>query len=58
MSITQQEADSLELAFMESMPQDRDYSKESALKLLDVWNQLVRIMARENNMSDQLGASL
>ena len=55
MSITQQEADSLELAFMESMPQDRDYSKESALKLLDVWNQLVRIMARENNMSDQLG---
>ena len=28
MSITQQEADSLELAFMESMPQNRDYSKE------------------------------
>ena len=55
MSITQQEADNLELAFMESMPQDRDYSKESALKLLDAWNQLVRIMARENNMTDQLG---
>ena len=55
MSITQQEADNLELEFMESMPQYRDYSKESALKLLDVWNQLVRIMARENNMTDQLG---
>ena len=55
MSITQQEADNLELEFMESMPQYRDYSKESALKLLDVWNQLVRIMARKNNMTDQLG---
>lgn len=55
MSITQQEADNLELEFMESMPQYRDYSKESALKLLNVWNQLVRIMARENNMTDQLG---
>ena len=52
MSITQQEADSLELAFMQAFPEYGDHSKESAQKVFSAWNRLVRIMARENNMTD------
>ena len=55
MSITQQEADSLELAFMQAFPEYGDHSKESAQKVFSAWNRLVRIMARENNMTDRLG---
>ena len=55
MGITQDEADALESEFLDAMPDIRDYSKDSARKLLAAWNHLVKIMARENNMSDRLG---
>jgi len=55
MGITQKEADALESEFMEAMPMGNDYSKESARRLLEAWNHLIKIMARENNMSDRLG---
>ena len=55
MGITQKEADALELEFAEAMPAIRDYTKESARRLLEAWNHLNKIMARENNMSDRLG---
>ncbi len=54
MSITQQEADVLELEFMQALPEYGDYSKESAQKVFSAWNRLIRIMARENNMTDNL----
>lgn len=55
MGITQEEADALESEFLDAMPDTRDYSKDSARKLLAAWDHLVQIMARENNMSDRLG---
>lgn len=55
MGITQAEADALESEFLNAMPDIRDYSKDSAKKLLATWDHLVQIMARENNMSDRLG---
>lgn len=55
MGITQKEADALESEFMDAMPDMRDFSKDSAKKLLAAWDHLVQIMARENNMSDRLG---
>lgn len=55
MGITQDEADALESEFLDAMPDIRDYSKDSARKLLAAWDHLVQIMARENNMSDRLG---
>lgn len=55
MGITQEEADFLESQFLDAMPDQRDYSKGSALKLLAAWNHLVQLMACENNMTDRLG---
>ena len=55
MAITQKEADALELKFMDAMPGERDFSKESARKLLEAWDHLIEIMVRENNMTDSLG---
>ena len=55
MGITQKEADALESEFLDAMPDRRDYSKDSARKLLAAWDHLVQIMARENNMTDRLG---
>lgn len=55
MGITQKEADALESEFLDAMPDMRDYSKDSARKLLAAWDHLVQIMTRENNMSDRLG---
>lgn len=55
MGITQEEADLIESEFMSSFPQKGDYSKESARKVVAAWNHLVRVMARENNMSCRLG---
>ena len=55
MGITQKEADALESEFQDAMPDEGDYSEDSAGKLITAWNHLVQIMARENNMSDSLG---
>lgn len=55
MGITQQEADALELEFINAMPDVRDYTKESAGKLLEAWNHLIELMTRENNFTDRLG---
>ena len=55
MGITQKEADALESEFQDAMPDEGDYSEDSARKLITAWNHLVQIMARENNMSDSLG---
>ena len=53
MGITQKEADALELEFIYAM--DHDYSRESAKRILEAWNHLIELMARENNFSDRLG---
>lgn len=55
MGITQKEADALELEFTEAIPDICDYTKESAGKLLEAWNHLIELMARENNFTDRLG---
>lgn len=44
MAITQKEADALELKFMDAMPGERDFSKESARKLLEAWDHLIEII--------------
>lgn len=55
MGITQKEADTLELEFMNAMPEGQDYSRERARKLLEAWNHLIAVMVREQNMTDRLG---
>lgn len=55
MGITRKEADTLEAEFMSAMPEGQDYSRESAIKLLEAWNHLIEIMVREKDMTDKLG---
>lgn len=55
MGITRKEADALESEFMSAMPEGQDYSRESAIKLLEAWNHLIEIMVREKDMTDKLG---
>jgi tetratricopeptide (TPR) repeat protein len=56
--ITEQEAEKLELEFMDAMPEWRNYSKEKAKGLYKAWNHLWALMERENNFSDNMGSIL
>ena len=56
--ITEQEAEKIELEFMDAMPEWRNYSKEKAEGLYKAWNHLWALMERENNFSDKLGSSI
>ena len=55
--MTQEEADAIDDEFLDAIPENYDYSENTARKVLAAWNHLVQIMARENNMSDHLGIS-
>ena len=55
MSISRREAEQLDHEFLEAFSEQGDYSKESAQKAIDAWDNLVRIMRREKNMSNRLG---
>lgn len=55
MAITEHEADELESGFLEAEKNYSDYSIETARKVIAAWDKLIKIMERENNMSDQLG---
>ena len=44
MAITQEEADIIESEFLDSIPYDNDYSKETAGQVLAAWNHLVQII--------------
>ena len=56
--ITEQEAEKIELEFMDAMPEWRNYSKEKAEGLYKAWNHLWALMERENNFSNKLGSSI
>ena len=55
--MTQEEANTIDDEFLDAIPENYDYSENTARKVLAAWNHLVQIMARENNMSDHLGIS-
>lgn len=57
MGITKEQAIKIEDGFLDSIPISNDYSKETALKVLDAWNYLYSVMEAENNFSDHLGDS-
>lgn len=58
MAITEQEAEKIELRFLEAEEDYGSYSTETARKVIAAWNNLVQIMARENNMTDCLGSNI
>ena len=55
MGITQAEADAIESGFLEAIPDDNDYSEESARRVLGAWDHLVQVMERVNNRVDNIG---
>jgi hypothetical protein len=44
--ITEQEAEKIELEFMDAMPEWRNYSKEKAEELYKAWNHLWALFAK------------
>lgn len=52
MAITQKEADNIEQEFLDALPVGEEGDAKAAK---EAWNHLVQIMARENNMTDNLG---
>lgn len=58
MAITERDEELIEYGFVKAFLPGLPQNKETAEKAIVAWKQLIELMKRENNYSDQLGSSV